>query len=63
MFGRFITLLLYFTCLRAAHPIVIDGLFDDWQEVPVTIMDSEGDYIVRCQAGHVMQTEKIILLK
>jgi len=44
MFGRFITLLLYFTCLRAAHPIVIDGLFDDWQEVPVTIMDSEGDY-------------------
>ena len=44
MFGRFITLLLYLTCLRAAHPIVIDGLFDDWQEVPVTIMDSEGDY-------------------
>ena len=44
MFGRFITLLLYLTCLRAAHPIVIDGLFGDWQEVPVTIMDSEGDY-------------------
>ena len=44
MFGRFITLLLYFTCLRAAHPIVIDGLFDDWQEVPVTITDPEGDY-------------------
>ena len=44
MFGRFITLLLYLTCLRAAHPIVIDGLFDDWQEVPVTITDPEGDY-------------------
>jgi len=44
MFGRFITLLLYLTCLRAAHPIVIDGLFDDWQEVPITIIDSEGDY-------------------
>ena len=44
MFGRFITLLLYFTCLRAAHPIVIDGLFDDWQEVPVAITDPEGDY-------------------
>ena len=43
MFGRFITLLLYLTCLRAAHPIVIDGLFDDWQEVPVTITDPEGD--------------------
>jgi len=44
MFGRCITLLLYLTCLRAAHPIVIDGLFDDWQEVPVTITDPEGDY-------------------
>jgi len=44
MFGRFIILLLYLTCLRAAHPIVIDGLFDDWQEVPVTITDPEGDY-------------------
>ena len=44
MFGRFITLLFYLTCLRAAHPIVIDGLFDDWQEVPITIIDSEGDY-------------------
>jgi len=44
MFGRFITLLLYLTCLRAAHPIVIDGLFDDWQEVPVTITDPEDDY-------------------
>ena len=44
MFARFIALLLYLTCLRAAHPIVIDGLFDDWQEVPVTIMDPEGDY-------------------
>jgi len=44
MFGRYITLLLYLTCLRAAHPIVIDGLFDDWQEVPVTITDPEGDY-------------------
>ena len=44
MFERIITLLLYLTCLRAAHPIVIDGLFDDWQEVPVTITDPEGDY-------------------
>jgi len=35
---------LYLTYLRAAHPIVIDGLFDDWQEVPVTITDPEGDY-------------------
>ena len=44
MFGRFITLLFYLTCLRAAHPIIIDGLFDDWQEVPVAITDPEGDY-------------------
>ena len=44
MFWRFITLVLYLTCLRAAHPIIIDGLFDDWQEVPVAITDPEGDY-------------------
>ena len=44
MFWRFINLLLYLTCLRAAHPIIIDGLFDDWQEVPVAITDPEGDY-------------------
>ena len=44
MFWRFINLLLYLTCLRAAHPIIIDGLFDDWQEVPIAITDPEGDY-------------------
>ena len=44
MFGRFITQLLYITCLSAAHPIVIDGLWDDWQEVPVAVTDPEGDY-------------------
>ena len=44
MFGRFITQLLYITCLNAAHPIVIDGLWDDWQEVPVAVTDPEGDY-------------------
>ena len=44
MFGRFITLFLYITYLNAGHPIVIDGLWDDWQEVPVIIMDPEGDY-------------------
>ena len=44
MFGRFITLLLCITYLSAGHPIVIDGLWDDWQEVPVAITDPEGDY-------------------
>ena len=44
MFGRFITLLLFITYLSAGHPIVIDGLWDDWQEVPVAITDPEGDY-------------------
>ena len=44
MFWRFITLVLYLNCLRAAHPIIIDGLFDDWQEVPIAITDPEGDY-------------------
>ena len=44
MFGRFITLLLCITYLSAGHPIVIDGLWDDWQEVPVAVADPEGDY-------------------
>ena len=43
MFGRFILLLIHLTYLNAGHPIVIDGLWDDWQEVPVAITDPAGD--------------------
>jgi endonuclease/exonuclease/phosphatase family metal-dependent hydrolase len=29
--------------LPAAHPIIIDGLFDDWADVPAAYSDSSGD--------------------
>ena len=29
--------------LFAGHPISIDGLFDDWHQVPVAYVDTEGD--------------------
>ena len=44
MFGRFIALLILLNYLNAGHPIVIDGLWDDWQEVPVAVTDPAGDY-------------------
>ena len=44
MFGRFIILFLFINYLNAGHTIVIDGLWEDWQDVPVTLMDPEGDY-------------------
>ncbi|MCK4664296.1 MAG: T9SS type A sorting domain-containing protein [Bacteroidales bacterium] len=31
------------TSSQAAHPIIIDGLFDDWAEVPLAVSDPAGD--------------------
>ena len=44
MFGRFISLLIHLAYLNAGHHIVIDGLWDDWQEVHVAVTAPAGDY-------------------
>ena len=44
MIACFISLLLCFGYLNASDPIVIDGLWNDWDSVPIAVMDEEGDY-------------------
>ena len=39
-----ISLLLFISSLAASDPIVIDGLWSDWDSVPIAVMDQEGDY-------------------
>ena len=35
----------FHTLVFAGHPISIDGLFDDWEQVPITYLDTEGDAV------------------
>jgi len=39
-----ISLLLFISTLAASDPIVIDGLWSDWDSVPIAVMDQQGDY-------------------
>ena len=39
-----ISLLLTISTLNASDPIIIDGLWSDWDSVPVAAIDVEGDY-------------------
>ena len=32
-----------FSLVFSGHPISIDGLFNDWDDVPVSVIDTEGD--------------------
>ena len=44
MIACFISLLLFIGFLNASDPIVIDGLWDDWDSIPIAVIDEEGDY-------------------
>ena len=44
MITCFISLLLCIGFLNASDPIVIDGLWNDWDSVSIAVTDEEGDY-------------------
>ncbi|SVA09212.1 uncharacterized protein METZ01_LOCUS62066, partial [marine metagenome] len=44
MITCFISLLLCIGYLNASDPIVIDGLWNDWDSIPIAVIDEEGDY-------------------
>ena len=44
MITYFISLLLCIGFLNASDPIVIDGLWNDWDSVSIAVTDEEGDY-------------------
>ena len=43
--GHFVAGPFLFSLLFGGHPITIDGLFDDWEDVAVAYTDSEGDAV------------------
>tara|TARA_B110000438_G_scaffold298082_1_gene345605 strand:- start:224 stop:1936 length:1713 start_codon:yes stop_codon:yes gene_type:complete len=44
MIARFISSLLCISYINASDAIVIDGLWNDWDSIPIAVMDEEGDY-------------------
>ncbi|MCP5062774.1 MAG: T9SS type A sorting domain-containing protein [Ignavibacteriae bacterium] len=36
---------------QASHPIIIDGLFNDWENISIAASDPEGDFIIEDFAG------------
>ena len=43
--GHFVAGPFLFSLLFGGHPITIDGLFDDWEDVTVAYTDGEGDAV------------------
>ena len=44
MIKCFISLLLFISFAAASDPIIIDGLWSDWDSIPIAVTDQEGDY-------------------